>query len=154
MSMSKLSFWNFLGEFNDGYCHGVLPAWWDAHHISMRAHFMRWCRSAYMEARFQFLFNNCEFVHVYDSCPQIALYEWALVQCLNQVTFMAESFLSEIWMRNFSATSQNCSIDGVVVIFFPQSYLDISRMKPWLCISWSESFWRGFPVLAHSCSTH
>jgi hypothetical protein len=52
------------------------------------------------------------------------------------------------------ATSRNCSFNGVVVIIVPQSYLDVSRMKPWLCIAWSESFWRGFPVLMHSCSTY
>jgi hypothetical protein len=106
--------------------------------------FIRWCWSTYMEAWFPFLFNNRAFVHVYNPCPQIALYEWSLDQCLNQVTFVAESFLSKIWMRNFSATSRNCSFDGVVVIFVPQSYLDVSRTKPWLCIAWSESFWRGF----------
>jgi hypothetical protein len=107
MSMSKLSFWSFLGEFRDGHHHGVLPAWWDARHISVRAHFMRWCRSAYMEARFLFLFNNRAFVHAYDPCPQIALYEWSLDQCLNQVTFMAESFLLKARVRNFIATLWN-----------------------------------------------
>jgi hypothetical protein len=107
MSMSKLSFWSFLREFKDDHRHGVLPAWWNVHHISVRAHFMRWCRSAYLEARFLFLFNNYAFVHVYDPCPQIALYEWSLDQCLDQVIFMPESFLSEAQVRNFIATLQN-----------------------------------------------
>jgi hypothetical protein len=46
----KLSFWRILGEFEDGHCHDVLPARWDAHHISMRTHFIRWSLSACMGA--------------------------------------------------------------------------------------------------------
>jgi hypothetical protein len=107
MSMPKISFWSFLGQLKDGHRHGVLPAWWVAHHISMKAHFMRWCWSAYLEARFPFLFNPRSFVHVYNPCPHVALYEWSHNQCLDQVTFMAESFLSEARVGNFITTLWN-----------------------------------------------
>jgi hypothetical protein len=58
----------------------------------------------------------------------------------NQVTIMAESFPSEIRMRNFSATSGDCSFIGIVLSAIPKSYLDASHTKPGLFITLNESF--------------
>jgi hypothetical protein len=95
---------------------------------------------------FPFLFNNHAFVHAYYPHPQIALHEWALDQCLHQVTFMVKSFPSEVRIRNFSATSRDCTFDGIVLSAIPKSYLDASHMKPMLFITLNECFRCGSSV--------
>jgi hypothetical protein len=43
-------------------------------------------------------------------------------------------------MRIFSATSQDYSFNGNVLIAILKSYLDASHTKPWLFITMNESF--------------
>jgi hypothetical protein len=42
--------------------------------------------------------------------------------------------------ENFSATSRDCSFDGIVLIAIPKSYLDASYTKAWLFIILNGSF--------------
>jgi hypothetical protein len=65
---------------------------------------------------------------------------------LHQVTFMAEPFPLEVRIRNFSATSRDCSFNGIVLSAIPKSYLDASHMKPMLFITLNESVQCGSSV--------
>jgi hypothetical protein len=136
----------FLGEFKDDHLHGVLLVWWDAHHTSVRAHFMRWCRSAYMDAQFLVSLQQpcgCACLWSLSSNRFIRVTSWSMP---NQVTFMAKSFPSGIRMRNFSATSGDCSFDGIVLSAIPKSYLDASHTILGLFITLNESFQCGSSI--------
>jgi hypothetical protein len=149
----KSWFWNLLGEFKDGHCHGVPTAWGNVYPTPVSAPFAWWCWSTARTCRVRF--PSLDMLLGILSLPthEFLYLTEPLTKSLNKVVLLWLISLPRNSEWKFSTLScgfllrWNCGSKLIM------SYLDTSRFEPWWFITWASPSEVVFDIV-HSYSSH